>query len=163
MPEEERYLNTSFIRDMWFILDSQRYKFLFWYIIRLLSSAIGLLPMYAVGKIIDFLTHYTEGSLHTLYFWLGVIFVSSSVAVFARLGSKYKIGNVSREVQRNVRLRALATLLQHSLSWHEEEGSGQKVQRINTGTQGLQTFMRFLSQDSTDIVVGIIGVALFFL
>jgi len=161
--EQTAYSYTAFLKDFWNILGSERRRFVFWYLVRLFSSLIDLLPFYAVGRIVDILVNDSNGSQTRLYFWLGIILAAIVAAIYTRLRSKFYIGDVNRVVRRTVRLDAMGTFLSQSLKDHEQEGSGNKVQRVNTGINGINVFIGFLSTHSTDIVSGIFGVGIFFL
>jgi len=157
------YPNILFLKDLWMILGRYRYEFAFWYFMRFLSSLNALIGPYALAKIIDFFTIYSRGSsLFTFYFWILIIFFASIIANIIRLISKFKLSDIAREAMKFTRLKAISTMLNYSLLEHEKEASGNKIQRINSGADGIKHFMGFLSENSTDIFTGIFGVAVVF-
>jgi ABC-type multidrug transport system fused ATPase/permease subunit len=161
--KRERYTNTQFLKDVWNILGRYRYKFAFWYLLALIGSALGLVPPFATAKIIDFFTTYSKGSpLNEFYFWVGVTVLAAIMATIVRIIVKYKTAIVRREVEVNTRIKCITTLLKYSVAWHEKEHSGSKVQRIGAGSDGVKRIIRFLISDSTNIIVGIVGVGIAF-
>jgi ABC-type multidrug transport system fused ATPase/permease subunit len=159
--EREEYPNRQFIADVWSILGKHRYIFSFWFTLRVISATALLVIPYALGKIIDFFTTYQRGGdLSVFYYWVILISVVSILSTVLRMVSKYYMGNIARGALQETRMKAFASLLNKTLAWHESENTGNKVQRINTGSKGFKTLMDFLFNDSAEVIVGIVGVTI---
>ena len=159
----EGYSNRDFLKDLWLLLGTHKLAYSFWYSVRLIASVLRLVMPFAIAKLIDFFTTYHRGdSLYTFYYWLVVILVTSLLDTVMRLLAKFYLGDLGRKIQVETRLQALSSLLNYSLSWHEQEGSGNKVQRIQNGTEGIHLLSQFIRRHSTDIFAGITGITVVF-
>lgn len=157
------YPNKLFIKDVWKIFHKFRLRFTILMSLRLLSSAMLLYVPYAIAKIIDFLTVYQKGeSLQSFYSLLLSISIVSVTATILRLATKFYLKDISRQARAETRVRALSSLMNYDLAWHENKNTGEKVQQINNGVQGIHKIVQFFREDFPEIFVGIFGVAIAF-
>lgn len=154
----------NLLQAVWYFLEGYRRPFLFWTFILFIGFFYPLIPPLLIAKIIDFFTSYQPGeSLH--YFYLLVIILGSShgLVSLVRLTSKNKIGDLQAEIQYNARTKGFERLLDFSLTWHEKENSGNKVQRIHNGTTALTGLIRFMGQTGYKTLAIIVGIFIIFI
>ncbi len=153
------------LKSLWYFLGSNRFKFTAFSITLLFAYFYDLVPPFIIGKIVDFLTHYSKGgSLSPFYTYVIGLGVSMALVAIIRLSTKRKMGNIRSDVMYKIRVEGFQHLLNFSLSWHEKENTGNKVQRIVTGVASMKQLIRLFYQELIIIVVsfgGIIGIFLF--
>ncbi len=155
---------SDFIRAVWFFLEKERGKFLFWTITLFLIYFYELVPSYIVGRMVDFFTVYKPGQpLDFFYGCLLVLSLSWCVVALVRLTGKNKVIDVTDEISYRGRIRGFERLLEYSIAWHERENTGNKIERIQAGMRGMKDAIRTISQKVLPIIAGLSGVLLFFL
>jgi ATP-binding cassette, subfamily B, bacterial len=139
-------------------LKPYRTKFALWYGLRLFSSTLALVVPYATARLIDDLIT----GLSTLPFWIGVIIGSSALGMICRQVSKYKMNMLILDAKLDLKMSAMDRMLSYGLGWHEERPTGKKLQQVSSGSTGFRNILRFMSRQSTDIIVGLVGVTVVF-
>lgn len=151
-------------RVFWYFLEGYRKSFVFWSLLVVLLSFYQLVPPLIVGIIVDFFTKYIPGeSLHFFYFWVGVLGISFAVVSLLRLTARNKVGNIQAEITYNVKVMGFERLLDYSLTWHDKENTGNKIQRILNGSQALNRLTRLMGQTGIKTFTAIIGIIIVFL
>lgn len=151
-------------KSIWYFLAEEKLKFTFYFIILLFIFFYDLLPAYIVGKIIDFFTTYQPGqSLSTFYFYVIFVSVTFIIASMIRLKSKYVLNVIGLNNRTRARILGFERLTEFSLEWHNKENTGNKLQRIFTGADGIRNLSKLLTKDILRIFANITGVALIFL
>lgn len=100
-----------------------------------------LLPPLVVGRIIDFFTNnYQKGDSWTpvmqLIAFLGI---SHIIMAMLRAPARLALKSLFTELVYRVRVSGFSKFIDFSLNWHENENSGNKVQRLQLGTQALDS------------------------
>jgi len=149
---------------IWYFLEEDRGKFIFSFFILLIIFFYDLVPVYIVGKIVDFFTEYTPGqSLNKFYFYVAFIAVTYIIASLIRLKSKNMMSIIGFKARTRARIWGFERLTEFSLEWHNKENTGNKLQRIFTGADGLTNWLVMLRRELLKIFASIVGVLLFFI
>lgn len=125
---------------------------------RVINSVIWLYSSFALAEVITFVTKYHKGDdltyLYTILIsWLFVIqirFICIYVAKILCL-------NVAEKVSMNVEIDSIQHLSLLDISWHEKENAGNKIKRIQRGSNGIVTLVRVWIVNIIDIIIGFIG------
>lgn len=154
---------SDLIRSLYFLLDKKRAAYLTYTIILALVLFYDLLPTFVIGRVVDFFTNYSSGqSLYTFYFYVILLTVTWAIVAFIRLTVKKRLTNIQADTAYFTRVRGFERLLDFSISWHDKENTGNKVQRINAGADTLKQLQAILSNDLLSQVTGITGVLIAF-
>lgn len=154
------------VKFTWKFLHEQKYKFIFWVILISIVYAYNLIPPYLIGLMIDFLSQYEIGnSLNPLYIIIAILGFGHIIISLLRLTSKEKIGGISAEAVYNIKVEGFEKLMDFSIKWHDNENTGNKVQKIIKGADGIKRILRNLSNSSgiIDSIIVVFGVAFVFL
>ncbi|OGI65429.1 hypothetical protein A3A95_01090 [Candidatus Nomurabacteria bacterium RIFCSPLOWO2_01_FULL_39_18] len=150
-------------KSIWYFLDEDKPRFLFYSICLLLILFYDLVPPYLVGKIIDFLSTYNTGqSLHSFYFYIIFITVSFLLASLVRLKSRNAIAIMAVKARARARIWGFERLTEFSLEWHRKENTGNKLERIFTGAEAISRWLRMFRSDLLKIFVNTIGMSIAF-
>lgn len=151
-------------KSIWYFLENDKGKFLFSFFVLLIIFFYDLIPVYIVGKIVDFFTKYTAGqSLNKFYFYVAFISITYILASIIRLKSKNMMSIIGLKARARARIWGFERLTEFSLEWHNKENTGNKLQRIFTGADGLTNWLGMLRKELLKISANIVGVLVFFL
>ena len=158
------YSYGQLLRDYWFLLQERRGRFSFFAFLRLLSTASTYLIPLFLGLIVDFFTTWTKGDPITPIYWYagGIAFVGW-FNVWLRMVAKLQLQTLGAESRKKARLLAFRNLLALDLSWHEQELSGAKVQRINQGGESVYELMRTFTNAGAEIIGSFITIFIVYL
>jgi ABC-type multidrug transport system fused ATPase/permease subunit len=150
-------------KHIWYFLEEDRGKFIFSFIVLLIIFFYDLVPVFIVGKIVDFFTNYSPGqSLNIFYFYVAFITVTYVIAALIRLKSKNMMSIVGYKARTRARIWGFERLTEFSLEWHNKENTGNKLQRIFTGADGVMNWLVMLRRELLKIIASIVGILLFF-
>jgi len=132
------YSWKNLLKDYWALLYGRRVKFCWYTLLRACASWSTFVVTFFLGLIIDFFTGYSTGdSLFLFYIYFGAIGVLSIVEVWLRFYAKVPMQNIGALLRQEVRVKAMANLMDLELKWHEKEESGSLIQRINAGGEAI--------------------------
>jgi len=152
------------VKSIWYFLEEDKKKFAIWFFILLGIFFYDLVPIYIVGKMIDFFSTYKTGQPLTLfYFYVIFVTVTYILASLIRLKSKKSLNIIGQKNRTRARVWGFERLTEFSLEWHNKENTGSKLQRIFTGADGIRGLSKLLSKEMLRIFANVTGVALFFL
>ena len=152
------------VKAFWYFLEKDKTKFIFGFFILLIIFFYDFVPVYVIGKILDFFNTYEVGqSLSPFYFY--VIFISTTyiIASLIRLKSKKILNIIGQHSRARARTWGFERLTEFSLEWHNKENTGNKLQRIFTGADGVRSLLKLFSKDLLKIFTNIVGVFFIFL
>jgi len=151
-------------KAVWYFLEEDKRKFSFSLFVLVFGFLYELVPVYIVGKIVDFFTTYKPGqSLKLFYFYTLFIGVSWTLVYLVRVVVRTNISVIGERARTNARVWGFQRLTEFSLGWHQKENTGNKLQRIFSGSDAITKWMRILRADLIRIAANIIGAAFFFL
>ena len=151
-------------KAIWYFIEKDRVKIVISLSILFFGFLYELLPVYVVGKIVDFFTKYQTGqSLKLFYFYTLFIGISWVIVFLTRVKVRNNISVTGEHARTNARVWGFQRLTEFSLSWHQKENTGAKLQRIFTGSDAVIKWMRILRADLIKIFANTIGSAVFFI
>jgi ABC-type multidrug transport system fused ATPase/permease subunit len=144
---EQRREHFSFLdlpRTIWYFLAEERWTFLFFSGVLLIVLCYTMVPPYIVGLIANFLIDYVKAnpggqvSLRPLFWLVGLLAGSYAIVAVVRLSSKRMLGRMSLNARYRAKVWGFERLLDSSLSWHQQESTGNKAQRVLTGSEAVR-------------------------
>jgi ABC-type multidrug transport system fused ATPase/permease subunit len=147
MPSNRRSSRFSFFdlsSALWYFLGPERRSFLIFGGILLTVLCYTMVPPYIAGLVANFLIGYIKADTAarpsiTPIFWLaGLLSGSYAVVSLIRLSSKRMLGRISLNARYRAKVWGFERLLDSSLSWHQQESTGNKAQRLLTGAEAVR-------------------------
>jgi ABC-type multidrug transport system fused ATPase/permease subunit len=144
---EQRREHFSFLdlpSTLWYFLAEERWTFLFFSGVLLIVLCYTMVPPYIVGLIANFLIDYVKAgpggrvSLRPLFWLVGLLAGSYAIVAVVRLSSKRMLGRMSLNARYRAKVWGFEHLLDSSLSWHQQESTGNKAQRVLTGSEAVR-------------------------
>jgi len=158
-----KYSLKEFIFDLVKLLKPYRRKFLLGAFFRLISDIARLYPAFALSVIIPLLGKIHEGSsLNTITILLIVWFFATLIESLGHDFGKYLGYQSAQGAGYSLYKKCLSHVLSLDLSWHELEGSGNKMKRIDKGYEGVTESVRRVFDVLIEVTVNIIGVSIIF-
>jgi ABC-type multidrug transport system fused ATPase/permease subunit len=146
-------------RAVIYLLNKEKRRYLFFTSILLLILFYDLVPPFLVGKIVDFFTTYKpEDSLNPFYYLVAFLTVGHGVVSYLRLTTKYNLGKIQSQVVYNTKVWGFEKLLNFSVGWHDEENTGNKIQKIQNGIDAQGQLHRLLGHSIYPQATAIVGV-----
>lgn len=157
--DEKKFSWFDLIKAYWYFSEDHRFFLLFWTILLFGVYCYSLIPPILIGKTIDFFIKYKGGeSLNPFYFYVLTLGISSGLISILRLYSKNRISQIQIKLSYLVRVRGFEKLIDFSLRWHDRENTGNKAQRIQTGTSALSRGLSLLKNDLFQVITSVLGV-----
>src|SRR5262245_6089465 len=157
-------------RALWFFLGEERWRFLAFSGALLIVLCYTMVPPYIVGMIANFLINYmksdaaTRPSIGPVLWLAGSLSGSYAVVSLIRLSSKRVLGRMSLNARYRAKVWGFERLLDSSLSWHQQESTGNKAQRLLTGAEAVREWtdevLNLLNTLATFLVALIAGIFL---
>lgn len=161
MPE---YSLKAFIVDLSRLISPFRKKFFVGSFFRLTSDIGRLYPAFAISQIVPLLPSiHEQSSLHRIVMYLVLWLVIMVYVGFSHDFSKYLGFQVAESAGLSLYKKCLRHIFLLDLSWHELEGSGNKMKRIDRGYDGVNESIRRVFDVLIEVFVNIVGVVLIFL
>lgn len=141
-------------RAIWYFLGPERWSFLFFSSVLLLVFCYVIVPPLIVGLITNFLLEYTKAaparpqSLSPLFLYAGLLAASYAGVALIRLSSKRMMGRISLNARYRAKVWGFERLLDSSLSWHQQESTGNKAQRLLTGAEAVREWTDDVLKDT---------------
>lgn len=163
MEQTQNYSTQQFIQEIAKYITPYKTKFTIGVLIRLTSDLSRLYPAYALSQIIPLLGKLHDPSaLHAilllLIFWfLAVVYVG-----FGHDFSKYLGYQVAESASLDLYKKCLAHIFKIDLAWHEIEGSGNKMKKIDRGLDSVNGTIRRVFDVLIEVLVNTIGIVLIF-
>src|SRR5215475_11331627 len=126
-------------RALWYFLGPERWSFVVFSGILLTVLCYAMVPPYIVGLMTNFLIGYLKTeptarpSISPIFWLAGLLSGSYAVVALIRLSSKRMLGRISLNARYRAKVSGFERLLDSSLSWHQQESTGNKAQRLLTG------------------------------
>src|SRR5262245_52828147 len=173
MSSRRRSEHFSFFdlpRTLWYFLGEERWRFLAFSGVLLTVLCYTMAPPYIVGMIANFLIEYVKAgsgarvSIRPLFWLVGLLSGSYAIVALIRLSSKRMLGRMSLNARYRAKVWGFERLLDSSLSWHQQESTGNKAQRVLTGAEAvrewtgeiLTNFLSTIATFSGSLIAGIL-------
>ncbi len=151
-------------KSIWYFIKHDRAKLLVSCFILVFGFLYELVPIYVIGKIVDFFSSYESGQpLGVFYFYTIFVGVSWSIVFITRTKVRNNIQIIGEHARTNARVWGFQRLTEFSLSWHQKENTGSKLQRIFTGSDAITKWMKIFRADLIKIFVNTMGSLVFYL
>lgn len=165
IDNKQNFTWTELFRSIWFLLDKNRTKFLFWWSILIFVHFYSVVPPLLIGKIVDFFTIYKSNTSLTKFYILALTLgISYALVSFIRLSVKQVLGNLRSEVAYFIKVKGFENLLNLSLKWHDSENTGSKVKKIENGIDAYKNLIGRMNNDlihALTLFIGVITVFIF--
>src|SRR5205823_11239269 len=96
-----------------------------------------------------------HASLAPLFWFSGLLAASYAVIALIRLSSKRMMGRMSLNARYRAKVWGFERLLDASLAWHQQESTGNKAQRVLTGSEAVREW-------TGDIFINFLGTVVMF-
>ncbi|TAK96388.1 ABC transporter ATP-binding protein [Patescibacteria group bacterium] len=152
------YSNWSLVKDIWKFLKPYKGRFFVASFARFISDIASLYPAYGFALIVTFFSKYEAGE-SLGYFWLvtSILTVAYAVKYIARYLGKYFGYQVSERVALDSQIKMISHLSALDIAWHEKENAGNKLKRIQKGSDGLDKILRMWINNFIEIAINFIG------
>lgn len=161
--QNPEYSIKQFIGDMITYVSPYKRRFFIGFFIRLTSDIARLYPAFAISQIVPLLvTIHEPNSLQTILLYLGIW---APVALYIGLAhdvAKYFGYHVGESAGLDLYKKCLSHIFTLDLSWHELEGSGNKMKRIDRGYEGMRESVKRIFDVFIEVTVNIVGILLIF-
>jgi len=145
-------------RAIWFFVAEDRWRYLAFTILLFFTLFYTLVPPLLIGQVVDYLIHFKKGdALDPVYWYVGVLTVSSAVVAVLRISCKRMLGRISINARYRARVQGFERLLDFSLAWHQQENTGNKAQRIITGADSIREWVRDIGNKIFPTAANFIG------
>lgn len=162
--EEQNMSWFKIIKSIWYFAEDDKSKLVFYSSILLIVLSYSLVPAYIVGKIVDFFNGYSQGdSLKPFYHYIIFLGVSYLLVSLVRLYSKQVVAVIGQKCRARARISGFERLTEFSLEWHNKENSGNKIQRVFTGSDSIKQLMVTLGDRMMGMFVNSIGALIVFI
>lgn len=155
---EKNYTTTQLLKDVWHFLSPYKGKVIVATISRLVADLVWLYPAWAFATIVAFCAYWRAGDSLTTLWWL---FGGWAGAIVIRITGQYisrKQGFVAGErAVLDAKLSAMKQLCALDMSWHENENAGNKMKRIDRGSEAIDKLMRLWINSAIEVMVSFIG------
>lgn len=142
--EKFRFIDVP--KAIWYFLVNERAKFVFFTILLLFALSYEFFPPYLIGKVLDFLTAYKKGeTFYPVIIYASILALSSAIIAIIRLTSKKILAKISINARYKAKVWGFERLISFSLDWHHRESTGNKAQRIITGSESLREWTNDLA------------------
>ena len=154
----------NLLKALWFLIGEKKHQYLFWEIILFLIHFYVVVPPLLIGKIVDFFISYQVGqSLVPFYFYTSALGISFSLISFIRLSLKNTLGNLRSDISYSIKVKGFEKLLDFSLRWHDEEITGNKVQKIQNGVTAFNDLTYIMDNEIVRSVTTFLGIIFVFI
>jgi ABC-type multidrug transport system fused ATPase/permease subunit len=159
-------INDSTYRFSWLdlfklqfhFLGTNKVRYLFWTLSLFILYFFDLVPPYIVGRIVDFFSKYTAGqSINEFYGYVIFLGVSICLTSMVRLTIKRKIFRIRNGLMYEIKTQGFQNLLNYSLKWHDQENTGNKIQRIMNGSAAMKNLIQLQSNEIYRFIVALLG------
>lgn len=152
------YSNRELIRDIGIFLKPYRWRFFIASLLRFISDVINLFPVYGFALIVTFFSKFKPGdSLE--YFWkiIAALSLAYIVGHVCKYMSKYVGYQVAERVALDSQVKMISQLSFLDIAWHEKENAGNKLKRIQKGSDGIYRILAMWINNYISIGVNFVG------
>jgi ABC-type multidrug transport system fused ATPase/permease subunit len=152
---------SEVLKSCWRFIEPGKTKFVVLVIILTLLYFNYLIPPYILARTVDFFTSYTPGTDLTQFYTLIAILGGTQIVVsIVRQMVKGAMARIAVNARYNTKVWGFDRLVELSLEWHQQENTGNKIQRIMTGSKAVENFMRILTNNILLTLITFIGTVL---
>lgn len=151
------------IRAAWFFLRGHRTSYV-WRMVALGAIYLyAFVPPYIIGQIVDVLTNQpVEIALPAVYRYAFFILITWVIIGVSRLEIKNQLSSIYNDLRYELRVRGFERLVEFALAWHQQENTGNKIQRVETGVQSLRQLLKKGSDKLLTAIIETVGTIIIF-
>lgn len=152
-----QYSSWQVIKDIAVLVKPYKITFFLTTLSRLVGDIVALYPTYAFASIVTFFARYTVGqSASSLKIFLVLWLAATVVRALCQFLSKYYGFKIAERISIDSTLQGIRHLFRLDMAWHERENSGNKIKRINNGSEGYRKMLRIWFNAVIEITVNLI-------
>ena len=163
MRSFKKYTFLQYVSDLWKYIKPFKSMFLAAFLIRLTSDIARLYPPWAISRIVYILSKdqiaVYQDELKVIFIVWGFLTIYVSLAWHF---SKYLGYQVAENASLNLYKAVLKHIFKLDFSWQEKENSGNKMRRIDKGSDGIVVTIRRIFDTLIEVTVNIVGVIIIF-
>jgi ABC-type multidrug transport system fused ATPase/permease subunit len=143
-PEGKKFRFKDLPRALWYFLSKERWKYLVFLFVLLCVMFYTMVPPLLIGTIANYLFDFLKAGAAPakdftfLFVLVGGLAGSHALVAMVRLSSKRILGRISLNARYRAKVWGFERLLDYSLAWHQKENTGNKAQRILTGSEAVR-------------------------
>lgn len=163
MTISTNYSTKLFIKELVNLIKPYKFKFTVGIFIRLTSDLCRLYPALALSRIIPLLSNIKDpSSINSILLLLVLWFITAIYVGFGHDFSKYLGFQVAESAGLDLYKKCLAHVFKIDLAWHETEGSGNKMKKIDRGLDSINGTIRRIFDVIIEVLVNTVGIVLIF-
>ncbi len=161
---KQNYTWGNLLKDYYRFLENKRLRFVAFTGLKAVSDFIPFVIAYMLGSVIDFFTTYKKGDFLTEFYVLvvGMAFLGG-FQVWLRYFAKIKTQEIAAKLREDLRINAMSHLMDLDLRWHEKEDTGNKLEKINQGSENVYNGVQEFLDRGLPILTSILGSLVLFL
>lgn len=157
--DQQRYTNLQLLKDLFVFFKPYRGRLVVASVARFVSDVHSLFPAYALAEIVNFFSGWRAGDPLT-HFWIlvglwGTIMVSRRIFQYTAKMIGFR---VSERAVLDAQLATIRHLFALDTAWHEKENAGNKLKRLQRGSDGIDKLTRIWFNNLIEIAVTFVGV-----
>lgn len=164
MRENNKYSFLEYLGDIWHYISPYKRMFFLAVFLRLTSDVARLYPVWGLSQIVLILSGKSvsaaAGEIYTILTFFGITSIYHAIT---HNSSKYFGYQVAEKAALDIYNETLSHVFKLDLSWQEKENSGNKMKRIDRGSDGVQLSIRRIFNVIIEVFVNLIGVLWIFL
>ncbi|GAA5157196.1 ABC transporter ATP-binding protein [Viridibacterium curvum] len=159
---EARFSFADLPRALWYFLAAERWTYVGFLAVLLVSLAFPLVPPFIIGLIANFLIDVVKAPIGSVsitpLLWMACgLGIAHATVAMVRLSAKRILGRISLNARYRAKVWGFERLLDSSLAWHQQENTGNKAQRILTGAEAVREWTGDVLNNFFPAVVVFIG------
>lgn len=155
---EKNYTTTQLLRDVWHFLSPYKGRVIFATACRAIADVAWLFPAWGLAALVTFCSAWKFGESTSFMWW---IFAGWIGATMIRAGGQYFSRQYGFGSGERAALDAKNALMQQlfalDMSWHERENTGNKMKRIERGSDAIDRLMRIWINSVIEMGIVFIG------
>ncbi|MBP9772999.1 MAG: ABC transporter ATP-binding protein [Candidatus Peribacteraceae bacterium] len=155
------YSAKQLVNEIWRHIRPYRRSFIVATLLRLTADIIWLYPAYALSRIVTILSQgQSDESLSAITFIIGLWIVASVIRFANTDTAKYMGFTIAERIGLDAQYEAISHLLRLNMSWQEKENTGNKIKRLQRGSEGLAIITRMWFINFIEIFVNFVGMSI---
>ncbi|MEK7632409.1 MAG: ABC transporter ATP-binding protein [Patescibacteria group bacterium] len=155
---EKNYTTTQLLRDVWHFLSPYKGKVIFATIARLLGDLAWLYPAWALALTIAFCAGWKSGdSLGPIWMIFGLWILATVTRLVGQFCARIFGFAAGERAALDAQAQFIKQLFALDMSWHERENAGNKMKRIERGSDAIDRLLRIWINSAIEVGVNLIG------
>ncbi len=157
------YSTWQLIKDIYRYIRPYKGRFVVGTVFRIFADLLNLFPAYAFALMVTYITQRTTPeNLRKLWIVVGLWILGNLLRNVFIYFAKIKIFNIGDKIKIDVEQEAIAHMFKIDMAWHERENTGNKLQRIHTGSTGFNRLLHIWVNNIIEITINCVGMVVVF-